>query len=51
MLPIASNEVSGMSAGIGFRAYGFYIGSASILSALIADSKQADLFLGYSFGL
>ena len=50
-LPLATNEISGFSAGVGFRAYGFYIGSASILSAVLADSKQADVFLGYSFGL
>ena len=50
-MPLASNEISGFTAGIGFRAYGFYIGSASIISALIADTNQADAFIGYSFGL
>ncbi|RZJ32074.1 MAG: hypothetical protein EOO48_00045 [Flavobacterium sp.] len=50
-VPLASNEISGFSAGVGFRAYGFYIGSPSIISALLSDSKQADVFIGYSFGL
>jgi hypothetical protein len=50
-LPLAVNEISGFSAGVGFRAYGFYLGSSSMLSALISDSKQADVFIGYSFNL
>jgi len=44
------NEISGISGGIGFRAYGFYIGSGSIVTNLLSDNKQADAFLGYSFG-
>ncbi|HEX9979075.1 MAG TPA: hypothetical protein VGB50_00760 [Flavobacterium sp.] len=51
MLPLSINEISGFAAGVGFRAYGFFLGSSSILSALISDSKQADIFLGYSFGI
>lgn len=47
--PLSANEISGFSAGAGFRAYGFYIGSSSILTALASDSKQADLYLGFSF--
>ncbi|RZJ72973.1 hypothetical protein [Flavobacterium sp.] len=47
----SSNEISGISGGIGFRAYGFYLGSGSIITNLIADNKQADAFIGYSFGL
>lgn len=50
-VPLSINEISGFSAGLGFRAYGFYIGSSSIVTALTSDSKQADLYLGYSFGL
>lgn len=47
--PWSTNEISGISGGLGFRAYGFYIGSGSILTAVLADSKQADFYLGYNF--
>jgi hypothetical protein len=50
-LPLSHNELSGVAGGVGFRAYGFYIGSGSIITALISDSKQADAYLGYSFKL
>ena len=50
-LPFSHNELSGIAGGLGFRAYGFYIGSGSIITALISDSKQADAYLGYSFKL
>lgn len=46
-----SNEISGISGGVGFRAYGFYLGSGSIITNLLSDNKQADAFIGYSFGL
>ncbi|MBD3581212.1 hypothetical protein HC229_01735 [Flavobacterium sp. D33] len=45
------NEISGVSGGIGFRAYGFYVGSGSIITNLLSDNKQADAFIGYGFGL
>ncbi|MET0759819.1 MAG: hypothetical protein ABWZ56_05335, partial [Flavobacterium sp.] len=47
----ASNEISGVTGGLGFRVYGFYLGSSSILTALTSDTKQADVYLGYRFGL
>jgi hypothetical protein len=47
--PLSINEISGFSAGAGFRAYGLYIGSSSIITALTSDSKQADLYVGFSF--
>ena len=50
-LPFSHNEMSGIAGGIGFRAYGFFIGSGSIITALISDSKQADAYFGYSFKL
>lgn len=49
--PWSANEISGICGGVGFRAYGFFIGSGSIITALLADSKQADVYLGYSFRL
>jgi hypothetical protein len=46
-LPINSNEVSGTNVGIGFRFRGFYLGSGSIVTALMSDSKQADIYTGF----
>jgi hypothetical protein len=46
-LPVNNNEVSGTNVGIGFRFRGFYIGSGSIVTALISDSKQADIYTGF----
>ena len=47
----SANEISGTTGGLGFRVYGFYLGSSSIVTALVSDTKQADLYLGYRFGL
>jgi hypothetical protein len=49
LAPLSVSDISGFSAGVGFRAYGFFIGSSSIVTALIDDSKQADAYIGYSF--
>ncbi|MGK4567924.1 hypothetical protein [Flavobacterium sp. 3HN19-14] len=48
-LPVSFNEISGTTAGFGFRLAGFYLGSNSVLTA-IGDGKQADAYLGYRFG-
>jgi len=50
-LPLSQSEFSGFATGLGFRAYGFFIGSGSIITALINDAKQADAYIGYSFQL
>lgn len=50
-LPLSFNEVSGFSAGFGFRAFGFFLGSSSAFTALSNDSKHADLYFGYGFSL
>lgn len=47
----STNEISGITGGFGFRVYGFYLGSSSIITALTSDSKQADLYLGYRLQL
>jgi hypothetical protein len=47
----SANEISGTTGGLGFRVYGFYLGSSSIVTALVSDTKQADMYLGYRFGL
>lgn len=46
-MPWSNNEVSGVNGGIGFRLYGFYIGSSSVITALINDSKQGDFYMGF----
>ncbi|HEX8269089.1 MAG TPA: hypothetical protein VF581_04285 [Flavobacterium sp.] len=47
----SANEVSGLSGGLGIRAYGFFIGSSSAFTMLSRDAKQGDVYIGYSFGL
>lgn len=48
-VPIALNQLSGFTAGTGFRFGGFFMGSSSLLTAFSKNSKQADFFLGYGF--
>ncbi len=49
-IPVAINEVSGTTAGFGFRLGGFFLGSNSVLTALTSDGKQADFYTGFRFG-
>lgn len=49
-LPIGNNELSGTTAGFGFRLGGFFLGSNSIITAATSDSKQADAYFGFRFG-
>lgn len=49
--PFSHNEISGFTAGVGFRIGGFFIGSGSILSAAIGKTTQADAYMGFRFGL
>lgn len=49
--PLTQNEISGFNAGIGFRAGGFFIGSGSVITAVIDDSKEADVYIGFRFGI
>ncbi|HTI92542.1 MAG TPA: DUF5723 family protein [Puia sp.] len=50
-LPLNYNELTKFNAGVGFRVGPFFIGSGSVLSALVHDSKQADLYVGFHFGM
>ncbi|MCH6233104.1 DUF5723 family protein [Cognataquiflexum rubidum] len=43
-------DIAGFTGGLGFRFGGFFIGSQSILTALMADTKKADLQVGLSWG-
>lgn len=49
-VPLSDNEISGFTGGFGFRLGGFFMGSGSILTALINDTKQADVYLGLRLG-
>ncbi len=49
--PWSANEISGTTGGFGFRFYGFYLGSSSVITALTNDTKQTDFYLGYRLGL
>lgn len=49
-LPLSSHEVSGFATGLGLQFKGFYIGSGSVITALLSDSKQADLYMGFRWG-
>lgn len=49
-LPLSNSDVSGFNTGIGFQFKGFYLGSGSIITALINDSKQADIYVGFRWG-
>jgi len=50
-LPLSYNDLTKFNAGVSFRIGAFFIGSVSVLSALVHDSKQADLHLGFHFGV
>lgn len=49
--PLTQNEISGFNAGLGFRAGGFFMGSGSVFNAVFGDSKEADLYIGFRFGI
>ncbi|WP_438965528.1 hypothetical protein [Flavobacterium sp.] len=49
-VPLSNNEISGFTGGFGVRLGGFFIGSGSILTAALDDTKQADLYLGFRIG-
>lgn len=46
-IPVTFHEISGTNIGFGFRLGGFYLGSSSLVSALISDSKQGDIYTGF----
>ncbi|WP_298220475.1 DUF5723 family protein [Flavobacterium sp.] len=46
-IPFSHSEFSGGNTGLGFRLGGFYMGSGSVVSALINDSKQIDFNMGF----
>jgi hypothetical protein len=50
-VPISVNEISGTTSGLGFRLGGLFIGSNSIVTALLNDTKQADVYFGFRIGI
>jgi len=50
-LPLNYNELTHFNAGIAFRFGPFFIGSGSVLSSLVHDSRQADMHVGVHFGM
>lgn len=46
-VPVSFNEISGTNIGLGFRLGGFYLGTSSLVSALVSDSKQGDFYTGF----
>jgi hypothetical protein len=49
--PLSNSDLARFSSGFGLRAGGFYIGSSSVISAFIAETKLLDLYIGFSLGL
>lgn len=49
-LPLSYNGLTKFNAGFALRAGPLYLGSGSVVSALMGDSKQADVFVGFRFG-
>ena len=47
--PLSSNKISGFNAGVGFRYGGFFIGSGSLITAMLnnTDTHQADGYIGF----
>jgi hypothetical protein len=49
-VPVSYNELTKMNAGVTLRLGPLFVGSASALSALMGESKQADVHVGLRFG-
>jgi hypothetical protein len=50
-LPINYNQLTKLNAGLSFRVGPVFFGSGSLITALVGESKQADLHLGIRFGV
>jgi hypothetical protein len=49
--PWAHYQVAGLTGGLGFQIGGFFLGSNSLLTGSLANSMQADVHMGVSFGV
>jgi hypothetical protein len=50
-LPISYNELTKMNAGLSLRLGPLFVGSGSIITALVGDSKQVDVHVGLRMGI
>ena len=50
-VPLTFNELTDFNAGVSLRLGPLYIGSGSVLTALMDKTKQADVHLGLRFGI
>lgn len=50
-LPLNYNELTQFNAGLAFRIGPFFIGSGSVISSIFHDTKQADLHVGFNWGM
>lgn len=50
-LPINYNELTKFNAGLSLRFGPVFVGSGSVLTALVGESKQADIHIGFRFGV
>lgn len=50
-VPMHYNELTSFNAGVSLRMGPLFIGSGSAITALFSDSKQADVHLGFRFGI
>lgn len=48
--PWSNYEVSGLTGGAGIRLGGFFVGSQSVLTGFLSDTKQVDVHVGLSLG-
>lgn len=49
-VPVNYNELTKLNAGLSFRAGPVFVGSGSVLTALVGNSKQADFHIGIHVG-
>ncbi len=49
-VPVSYNKLTSFNAGVSLRMGPLFVGSGSVLTALMGDSKQADVHLGLRFG-
>lgn len=48
--PWVNTETAGLTGGLGLRIAGFFVGSNSILTGYLGETKQADVHAGWSMG-
>lgn len=49
-VPVNYNELTKLNAGLSLRCGPLFVGSGSVLTAMLGDSRQADVYMGLRFG-